>query len=35
MVTVVLRENSVKDDAETEISWGFSDPKDAAEDAAE
>jgi hypothetical protein len=31
MVTVVPRENSVKEVVETEISWGLSDPKDAAD----
>jgi hypothetical protein len=31
MVTVVPRENSVKEVVETEISRGLSDPKDAAE----
>jgi hypothetical protein len=35
MVTVVLREKSVKELVEIEVSRGLSDPKDAADDAAE
>lgn len=35
MVTVVLREDSIKDVVDTDMNWGLSNPKVAVDDAAE